>query len=168
MRPLLIAWITPYSYLCIVCLISVVPGGYFDNFDQLIGVIRLAASIIIASSRCFRPSLLFVGVVHRFLHIRFQAQLLGKDKHQHAHKKYYNNICAVQAQWAYPFSLKSKGPTIVHQVHRKALQEGRKEGTCLFDINNHTEYTTVKLCRETPTKAQSVPLSREPPTCHNT
>ena len=47
--------------------------------------------------------------------------------------------------------------------------EGRKEGTCLFDINNHnTEYTTVKLCRETPTKAQSVPLSREPPTCHNT
>ena len=40
-----------------------------------------------------------------------------------------------------------------------------KEGTCLFDINNHnTEYTTVKLCRETPTKAQSVPLSREPPT----
>ena len=48
-------------------------------------------------------------------------------------------------------------------------KEGRKEGTCLFDINNHnTEYTTVKLCRETPTKAQSVPLSREPPTCHNT
>ena len=48
-------------------------------------------------------------------------------------------------------------------------REGRKEGTCLFDINNHnTEYTTVKLCRETPTKAQSVPLSREPPTCHNT
>ena len=48
-------------------------------------------------------------------------------------------------------------------------KEGRKEGTCLFDINNHnTEYTTVKFCRETPTKAQSVPLSREPPTCHNT
>ena len=46
---------------------------------------------------------------------------------------------------------------------------GRKEGTCLFDINNHnTEYTTVKFCRETPTKAQSVPLSREPPTCHST
>ena len=38
--------------------------------------------------------------------------------------------------------------------------EGRKEGTCLFDIHNHNaEYTTVKFCRETPTKAQSVPLS---------
>ena len=50
------------------------------------------------------------------------------------------------------------------------VREGRKEGrNFLFDINNHnTEYTTVKLCRETPTKAQSVPLSREPPTCHNT
>ena len=34
-------------------------------------------------------------------------------------------------------------------------KEGRKEGTCLFDINHHnTEYTTVKLCRETPTKAR--------------
>ena len=63
----------------------------------------------------------------------------------------------------------------IETVRKRALKciypgnEGRKEGTCLFDINNHnTEYTTVKLCRETPTKAQSVPLSREPPTCHNT
>ena len=31
-----------------------------------------------------------------------------------------------------------------------------------------TEYTSVKICRETPTKAQSVPLSREPHTCDNT
>ena len=54
-------------------------------------------------------------------------------------------------------------------VRGLVLNIGRKEGTCLFDINNrNTEYTTVKFCRETPTKAQSVPLSREPPTCHNT
>ena len=50
--------------------------------------------------------------------------------------------------------------------------EGRKDGRkelVLFDINKHnTEYTLVKLCRETPTKAQPVPLSREPPTCRNT
>ena len=56
-----------------------------------------------------------------------------------------------------------------HDEEVEMEAEGRKEGTCLFDINNHnTEYTTVKLCRETPTKAQSVPLSREPSMCHNT
>ena len=48
----------------------------------------------------------------------------------------------------------------------KLLGLVEKEGTCLFDINNHnTEYTSVKFCWETSTKAQSVPLSREPPTC---
>ena len=41
-----------------------------------------------------------------------------------------------------------------------------KEGT--FDRNkDNTDYTSKKFCRETPTKAQPVPQSQEPPTCHN-
>ena len=33
---------------------------------------------------------------------------------------------------------------------RVCAKEGRKEGTCLFHINNHnTEYTSEKFCRET-------------------
>ena len=57
--------------------------------------------------------------------------------------------------------------TMRHHFNRK---EGMKEGTCLFDINKNIiqKYTLVKLYRETHTKAQPVPLSREPPTCRNT
>ena len=45
------------------------------------------------------------------------------------------------------------------------VQEGRKE-LVLFDINK--TYYRIKLCRETPTKAQPVSLSQEPPRCHDT
>ena len=43
-------------------------------------------------------------------------------------------------------------------------KEGRKQGICFILQIIYRK----KFCRETPTKAQPVPLSGEPPTCHNT
>ena len=60
--------------------------------------------------------------------------------------------------------------TCEEDIHRAHMIRGRKEGRNLFIRykNIIQKYTLVKLYRETPTKAQPVPLSREPPTCRNT
>ena len=35
---------------------------------------------------------------------------------------------------------------VIMRTHAHGRKEGRKEGTCLFDINNHnTEYTLIKI-----------------------
>ena len=49
----------------------------------------------------------------------------------------------------------------------KAMKEGRKE-LVLFDRNKQYRLYMKTFCQETPTKAQPLSLSWEPPTCHNT